>query len=947
MTAAIETARRPRRGHVPFAALLMMAVIAATAIDARAVAIQCGETKAGNFTTPQQVDQYTFSAMSGETIFVATSKMPNPVVCWQLLAPPSNTPVGGATCGGGGAAVTLPAQSGTYTLNVFPSTGTSLGAYSITVEFLSEHANGASNGPPAPACARGDDGTQAIACGETKRGDFEVAGETDTYAFLASAGETVSIAVAGTVDPETCWQLFAPTGAAVGSAQCRGKATRKLPAQTGVYTVAVFDTGFDETGAYNLTVEAVSATANGESNGPPMPTCGRPADDGTQAIACGETKTGDFETPGEIDTYTFLAQAGESVAISVPGTADPETCWQLYNPAGTAVGSVQCRGGATRALTATGVYTVEVFDADLDETGAYTITVEAVSGTANGESNGPPAPVCQRGDDGTQSIVCSEMKQGTFSAPGETDTYTFFSMGSHTITVSVSNTTAPEPCWQIFAPDGAAVGAVTCRASANRALPAQSGAYTIRLTENGADDIGPYAVTLVFVGVPCTSTTATRTPTPTQTRTPTPTATPTRTPTFTPTVTRTPTSTAPTGTPTPTRTATATPTRTPTRTPTATATPGCGNGRIDTGETCDRSAKPSGCDAHSQCAAGCNACAACNAKVTVSGGAATSGTEACVLVELANTAPVQAVQARIADVPDKFTTATVQCTGRASGFACGATEVQGANQIQIAVIDLGGGCIPPGTGPIARVCLAGRADMCMATTAVTLELSNVSVFNCDNVTAAPLCVENGTAICGTELGDCLADGGVDLFDILYAIDIVLQRRTPSVPQAILCDDDCDGDIDLLDVVRQIDMLLHRIPRPLTCGGVGASLTARAVTAPSAAKTAKAPPAPSVKQFGRTITLDNRAIGVRALELTFVAERGAPRVEGVRATRRTAGLTVSAYQADAGEPVKVVVVGIDGDTIKAGRGPIARLETARGSRGKLRLSDAKIVEDDAP
>ncbi len=930
------------------ATVMIVAVVAvtvvATGVGAATVAIQCGETATGLLAAGHELDEYTFSAVGGETIFVTTSNTVTPSACWHVLAPPSGTPVGGAICAGG-AALTLPAQSGVYTIDVFGSTATATGSYALTLEFVSGEANGGSNGPPAPVCARGDDGTQPIACGETKTGQFQVAGETDTYTFTASAGETVSIAVPGTADPETCWELFAPSGAAVGGVQCRGRVARKLPAQSGVYTVVVFDAGFDEAGSYSLSIEAVSETANGSSNGPPAPMCAR-GEDGTQPIACGETESGQFDVRGETDTYAFLAAAGETVAISVPGTTAPETCWQLYAPNGALVGAVQCRGSAIRTLPAqSGVYTVELFDDGLDDTGAYTVSLDALSSTANGVSNGPPDPTCRRGADGTQPIVCSEVKSGAFDTVGETDTYTFLSTGSHAVTISVPNTFDPEACWQLFAPNGTAIGGITCRATANRTLPAQSGTYTIKVSENGADETGPYTLTLQFVGVPCTSMTATRTATPTPTRTATPTATATATPTATPTPTRTPTSTAPTATPTVTSTPTVTLTPTPTRTPTATVTPGCGNGRIDAGEACDKSAKPSGCGADGECVPGCGACSPCAAKLTVSGGAAADGGQACVLVNLANTTAVQGVQGTIVDVPDELTSMSAECTGRAAGFACDANEIAGTNQIHLVLIDLGGGCIAPGNGPVARVCLTDDPPMCVAGGAVQLDVRDVMIADCANAPIAPLCVESGAVICGAELGDCLADGGFDLFDVLRTIDVVLQRRVPTATQAVLCDDDCDGDIDIFDVVRQVDALLERIPRPLACP---APNDAAPGLAAAAARTTREAPHPSVRQHGHTIVLDNRGVGVRGLELTLVPESGAARLKRVRGTRRTAGLDVVAHQADARAPVKVVVVATDGAVIAPGRGAVVRLTTEHGTRGgRLRLIEAKIVEDGAP
>ena len=68
-----------------------------------------------------------------------------------------------------------------------------------------------------------------------------------------------------------------------------------------------------------------------------------------------------------------------------------------------------------------------------------------------------------------------------------------------------------------------------------------------------------------------------------------------------------------------------------------------------------------------------------------------------------------------------------------------------------------------------------------------------------------------------ELGDCRDDGnGVDLFDIVELIDLVLGRHAPTPAQTITCDDDCDADIDLFDALNAIDAVLGRVDRPLVC-----------------------------------------------------------------------------------------------------------------------------------
>jgi hypothetical protein len=88
------------------------------------------------------------------------------------------------------------------------------------------------------------------------------------------------------------------------------------------------------------------------------------------------------------------------------------------------------------------------------------------------------------------------------------------------------------------------------------------------------------------------------------------------------------------------------------------------------------------------------------------------------------------------------------------------------------------------------------------------------------------CDDNGPPTCADaqpcidclcrDLGDCLLDGSIDLFDVLEQIDINLGRHTPSAAQLVLCDDNCDAIIDLFDVVSGIDVALGRTPLPLRC-----------------------------------------------------------------------------------------------------------------------------------
>src|SRR2546430_2328434 len=124
-----------------------------------------------------------------------------------------------------------------------------------------------------------------------------------------------------------------------------------------------------------------------------------------EEIHCGEALSRRIAAPGETAPFTFTAQAGGAVSISLAPVSDflfPD--WSLFGPDGAPLVS-DCERRCESSLQSSGTFTVEVFDSR-DETGRYTIDLEAISATFNGEANGPPTPVCARGGDGTHAIAC-------------------------------------------------------------------------------------------------------------------------------------------------------------------------------------------------------------------------------------------------------------------------------------------------------------------------------------------------------------------------------------------------------------------------------------------------------------------------------------------------------------------------------------------------------------
>jgi hypothetical protein len=188
-----------------------------------------------------------------------------------------------------------------------------------------------------------------------------------------------------------------------------------------VYTIEVYDYGQDNTGTYNLTLDAVSATLNG------APSC-------AQAITCGQTLTGPIDALGDTDTYSFNAHTGDVVLITVApvsGTGfNPD--WALFAPDGTLVTS--CGGSCSSpSLRSDGVYTIEVYDYGQDNTGTYTIVLGFVGSSCASPTSAPT---------NTPSRTASSTPTSTVT-PTPTRTPSQTPTGSRATTATPTHTPAP------------------------------------------------------------------------------------------------------------------------------------------------------------------------------------------------------------------------------------------------------------------------------------------------------------------------------------------------------------------------------------------------------------------------------------------------------------------------------------------------------------------------
>jgi hypothetical protein len=327
----------------------------------------------GDISVTGDSDAFTFHADAGEGVALVVEKPAGSALdpAAELFAP-DGTKLAHAS---GPPYPTPPLASGPL-----PASG----VYTIKVTDFNEGVILDSTGPYALTLVSGKlDGSAChtaplVRCGESVSGTL-AASETGTRSFAARAGDSIRIHASGpSLD---LLEVVAPNGDYVSQ-------TDPL-SQTGVYTIVP---GSTAGGSYRFTLESVSGSMNGGGNGWPPLVCGSGIPDGSLAIACGQTRSGSLNLTGDSDTYTFLAEAGDVVTLTMSGGAsgfDPVA--ELFGPGGaTLIGlcgpNEVC---VSAAVPAAGAYTVRVLALDPETTGTYTLQM----------SRSPCASDCQDGID--------------------------------------------------------------------------------------------------------------------------------------------------------------------------------------------------------------------------------------------------------------------------------------------------------------------------------------------------------------------------------------------------------------------------------------------------------------------------------------------------------------------------------------------------------------------
>jgi hypothetical protein len=214
-----------------------------------ATRVGCGAHTVAEIHRPGDSDAYRFAAAAGDAVRISTAAAPDSAVTprWQVFGPDGNSVDGCSATNGGMGTCTGLSQDGTYTMLVYDRGLNDAGAYSMSLQFVSQ----------TNCCAT------PIAAGESLTGFLRDVGQMDAYAFEADQGGGVTINTApngSAVEPR--WRVFDPSGRAVANCSARfgGLLTCSNLPLTGTYAITVDDLNSDATGGYNLSLQGAAGS---------------------------------------------------------------------------------------------------------------------------------------------------------------------------------------------------------------------------------------------------------------------------------------------------------------------------------------------------------------------------------------------------------------------------------------------------------------------------------------------------------------------------------------------------------------------------------------------------------------------------------------------------------------------------------------------------------------
>ncbi len=196
-----------------------------------------------------------------------------------------------------------------------------------------------------------------------------------------------------------------------------------------------------------------------------------------QQIACGQTITDTINSPGQTNTYTFDANAGESVTLLALGQSMNAVA-DVYSPTGSRVGGSTNNFSGPINLASTGTYTIRVRADNSESTGSYAISLSFLTGQC-----------------GTQ-LIWGLPTTNTVSSLAEVDSYTFSGNAGETVAIYAPGSSNFTTAAFVAGPSGMII-ANWVNGGTSIDL-ASTGTYTVGVYSFYFAGTGPYSLTLSY-----------------------------------------------------------------------------------------------------------------------------------------------------------------------------------------------------------------------------------------------------------------------------------------------------------------------------------------------------------------------------------------------------------------------------------------------------------------
>ncbi len=422
------------------------------------------------------LDLWSFTATAGDGVMIRMGSAS--LTPWLQLYGPSGGVVTNTTSGNSfardGVLNLVATETGTYTLVASAAFAGQIGDYIVNM----------ARAPGAIVVSPEDQG------GPLENGAVTsaslVVGDLDVWSFDAAAGDGLMLRVGADNDAFTPWvQLYGPAGNLVtntlsGNSFARDGFLNLSAPETGTYTLVVSATYSGQSGDYTLHLAKAPGAfvvSPGDQGGP---------------MENGAVNSGNL-IRGDLDLWSFDANAGDGLMLRVGAAADAFTPWlQLYGPTGALV---------TNTLSGNSFARDGVLNLSAPDTGTYTLVVSATYPGQAGDytlhlARAPGAFVISPDDQG------GPMENGASNSGnliiGDLDLWSFEADSGDGLMLRAGATTFT-PWLQLYGPSGNLVtntisGNSFARDGVLTLSAPETGSYTLVLSATYPTQVGDYTV---------------------------------------------------------------------------------------------------------------------------------------------------------------------------------------------------------------------------------------------------------------------------------------------------------------------------------------------------------------------------------------------------------------------------------------------------------------------